>query len=98
MAIAFLELFPAFSKQGAIVVEADEQDIRSPSQTIADMKWRGLAAGKSLLAIGAVMFFVGKPDASFNIQGDILRRRMASGVKERGFSGLSVRESGDVFF
>jgi hypothetical protein len=107
MAIAFLELLPAFCEDGTVVVEADKQDIRTPSQAITDVKRRGLAAGEAFLAIGAVVFFVGQLNASFNVHGDILRRRMASGVGDGrvyrvtgapawGALALPAQEAGDV--
>jgi len=80
MAVSFFELFPAVGENGTVIVETDEQDVRSPAQTITDVEWRGLATGKALLAVGTVVFFAGKFDATFNIHGDILRRRIASGV------------------
>jgi hypothetical protein len=107
VAIAFFELVPAFGEQGTIIVEADEQNVRSPSQAIADVKGRGLAAGEPLLAIGTVVLFAGKSDASFDVHGDILRKRMAFGVgggaevlaRRLGcYCFVSSRSWGDAFF
>jgi hypothetical protein len=51
-------VLPAFDKKRAFVVEADKDHIRAPTQPIADMKGRGVAAGKLLFAVRAVKFFV----------------------------------------
>ena len=106
MAIAFFKLVPAFGEKRTIIVEADEQDVRSPSQAIADVKWWGLAARKPFLAIGTVVVFAGKPDASFNIHGDTSGSAWLlvsvkggicrfTGAPILGAIALSAREVGD---
>ena len=108
MAIAFLELLPAFGENRTGIVEAEEQDIRSPSQAIADVERRCLATGKPLLAIGAEMFFAGKSDASFDVH--VISSAGAwplvsvgcfyrfTGAPTWGTFALPAREAGDVSF
>ncbi len=65
MTVTFLELLPAFAKKGAIVVEADKEQFRTPAQAVANMKSRGLAARKLLPTVGTKMGFLGQAQATF---------------------------------
>lgn len=66
MAVSLFELFPTVGKERAIVVEADKKNIGAPAEAIPHVEEGGFAAGKPLLAMGAVMFFLRQFDTSFS--------------------------------
>jgi hypothetical protein len=48
VAILILDVVPAVEKKRAEIVEADEEDFRTPAKSVSDMNWRSLAAGHFL--------------------------------------------------
>jgi hypothetical protein len=51
-------VFPAVSKEGTFIIQTYKIGLGAPAQAVANMHRRGTAAGKLLLAMGAVMFFI----------------------------------------
>jgi hypothetical protein len=58
MAILEFDVLPTVFKGGAFIIEADEQDFRSPAEAVAYMNGRGFATGHRGIATGADMDFV----------------------------------------